>query len=73
MSYRVGAYNIQSCVSMIMLDTVLFRCVLASLYEGLSVPPLVGWSVGPSSVRPSVTHSLNLLKFDILPISTDRK
>ena len=24
----------------------LFRCVLASLYEALSVRPLVGWSVG---------------------------
>ena len=27
---------------------ILFRCVLASLYEGLSVRPSVGRSVGPS-------------------------
>ena len=44
------------------------------------VRPSVGRSVGPSvrrsvrrSVRPSETHSLNSSKFDILPISTERK
>ena len=35
---------------------LLFRCVLASLYEGLSVRPSVGPSVRPS-VRPSVGHA----------------
>ena len=34
----------------------LFRCVLASLQEGVSVRRSVRWSVGPS-VRPSVGHT----------------
>ena len=54
----------------------LFRCVQASLYEGLSVRPSVRpsvrRSVGPS-VRPSETHSSNSRKFDILRISNVRK
>ena len=37
----------------------LFRCVLASLYEGMSVRPLVCPSVGPS-VRGSVRMSVSI-------------
>ena len=50
---------------------LVFRCVLASLYEGLSVRRSVGPSVGRSvrrSVRPSETHSLNSPKYDIFPL-----
>ena len=43
----------------IYLAVTLFRCVLASLYEGLSVRPSVRRSVGPS-VRPSVGWSVTL-------------
>ena len=32
MSYGVGAYNIQSCVSVIMLDTVLFSLLFLSFF-----------------------------------------
>ena len=56
-------------------DCFFFKCVLASLYEGLSVRRSVGRSVGPS-VRPSETHSLNSPKFDIflfLPIENEQK
>ena len=49
---------------------VVFRCVLASLYEALSVGPLVGWSVGPL-VGPSVTLSSNSMKNGLLCILSD--
>ena len=55
-------------------QSAIFRCVLASLYEGLSVHPSVRpsvrRSVGPS-VRPSVTLSLKTGKSMILIANND--
>ena len=38
-------------------NKTVFRCIHASLYEGMSIHPSVGRSVGPS-VGPSVCRSL---------------
>ncbi len=48
-------------LSIVVFLVVVFRCVLASLYEALSVRPLVGWSVG-LLVGPSVTLLSNSMK-----------
>ena len=49
---------------------ILFRCVLASLYEALSVRRSIGRSVCPS-VRWSVTLSSKLMKHGLLRILKD--
>ena len=48
------------------LKKMIFRCVLASLYEGLSVRPSVGpsvgWSVGRSVTLLSKTREINIFE-----------
>ena len=45
---------------------IIFRCVLASLYDGLSVRPSVRPSVGGSVTLSSKTREINIFKQNIV-------